>query len=102
MDDVQIFCRAAAVRLAVAGLPPWQQRCCDAVCTCTITEVEVRVICREALSVTSHPYSIGDNRARFSPSGCQSLTLPVWTCKGMGHICHSDRLPQSSAEFPCN
>ena len=71
MDNVQILCRAAAVRLAIAGLPPWQQRCCYAVCTCTITEVEVRVVCREALSVTSHPYSRGKARPIIS------IGLPV-------------------------
>ena len=35
MNYVQILCRAATVRLAIAGQPPRQQRRCYAICACT-------------------------------------------------------------------
>ena len=84
MNNVQILCGAAAVRLDVAGLPPRQQRCCYAVCTCATAEAEIKFACREAVNVLLILTAL-ESHTLFLPSCYQCLALAVWRCRGMGH-----------------
>ena len=53
MNYVQILCRAATVRLAVAGQPPRQQRRCYAVRACT-SIMFLSITHREAWNLLHH------------------------------------------------